>query len=119
VNELETGTGRTRVCLTWKRWGDDLHVHVGGGEHHIGVVALAGRQPDGETYASVLCAPPHREGQLALNAAKTLHAATDATVCVTAGVHLDAITRGEIAAVLRNVEQGVERLARMLRPPQS
>jgi hypothetical protein len=114
VNTLEIGSGRTRVRLTWRRWGNDLHVHVGGGAYHIGAVALAGRQPNGETCESVFCVPPHKEGPLALNAAKVLHAAADATVCVTAGVHVDGITRAEIATVLRNVEEGVERLARRL-----
>jgi hypothetical protein len=122
VNTLNTGSGRTRVRVTWRRWGNDLHVHIGGGADHVGAVALVGQQPDGETYASVLRVPPHKEGQLAMNAAQTLHAATGATVCVTAGVHLDGITPAEIAAVLRNAEEGVGRLARRLgksamRPP--
>jgi hypothetical protein len=89
-------------------------VHVGGGAHHIGAVALAGRQPDGETYVSVLRVPPHKEDQLAMNAARALHAATGATVCVTAGVHLGGITAAEITAILRNVREGVERLTRRL-----
>ncbi len=114
MKTLQVGSGRTRVCLTWRRWGNDLHVHVGGGAHHIGAVAFVGRQPDGKTCASVLRISPHKEDQLAMNAAKALHAAIDGNVCVTAGVHLDAITRAEIAAVLRNAEKGVERLARRL-----
>jgi hypothetical protein len=114
VDTLEIGSGRTRVHLTWKRWGSDLHVHVGGGAQHIGAVALVGRQPDGETYASVLAVPPHKEDQLALDAAKTLHTTTGANVCVTAGIHLDAISDAEIARLLRNVEKGVAHLAGLL-----
>lgn len=115
MNTLETGDGRTRVCLAWQQWGGDLHVHIGGGEHHLGAVALVGRQPDGETCEGVLGVPPHKEAELALNAAKTLHAALGVSVCVTAGIHLDRITPAETAGVLRNVDHGVERLAALLR----
>ena len=115
MNELEAGTGRTRVRLIWKRWGSDLHVHIAAGEHHVGAAALVGRQPDGETYEGGLCVPPHKEDQLVLDAARTLHAATAVNVCVTAGIHLDAITGAEISAVVRNVDEAVARIAGMLR----
>ncbi len=117
MEQLEIGSGRTRVCLTWRRWGRDLHVHVGGGDQHVGAVALAGRADDGQTYADTLCVSPHKEDRLALAAAKTLHAATGVNVCVSAGIHIDGITSAEIADVLRNVEAGIERLAGELRKP--
>lgn len=114
MNILENGTGRARVRLTWQRWGNDLHVHVAGGEHHIGAAALVGRQAGGEACAGVLRVPPHKEDELALEAAKQLHAATGANVCVTAGIHVAGITRQELEAVLANVEAGVASLARRL-----
>ena len=117
MEQLEIGSGRTRVRLTWRRWGRDLHVHVGGGDEHVGAAALAGRAADGETYAETLCVPPHKEDRLALAAAKMLHAATGVNVCVSAGIHLAGITPAEIAEVTRNVESGIERLAGELRKP--
>ena len=98
MGQSEIGSGRTLVRLTWQRWGTDLHVHIGGGDVHIGAAALAGRAD-----------------RLALAAARRLHAATAANVCVTAGIHVDAITPAEISAVTRNVEAGIERLAGELR----
>lgn len=103
--------------LTWQHRGDDLHVHIGGGTDHIGVVALAGRQGDGQTRVEVLRVPPHKEDRLARAAAETLHAAIGVNVCVTAGIHLDNITSAEIAEVTENVKAGIERLADMLRKP--
>jgi len=114
MNGFEIGDGRTRVRFTWQRIGSDLHVHIGGGAEHVGAVALAGRQPDGGLFADVLSVPGHREDGLALAAAQRLHAATGATVCVTAGIHIDSAAREEIAAIVRNAEAGASRLADVL-----
>ena len=114
MNTLEAGTGRTRIRLTWRFGGRDLHAHIAGGDDHIGAVALAGIRPGGETFASVLRLPPHKEDELALIAARKLQAVTGATVCVTAGIHLDDITRAELAEVLENAERAVATLARRL-----
>jgi hypothetical protein len=117
MNQLELGSGRTRVRLTWLRRGADLHVHIEGGADHIGAAALAGRADNGEVLAQSLQISPHKEGPLALAAADKLHAATPVRVCVTAGIHLNDITRAEIAEVTRNVDAAIERLAGILRGP--
>jgi hypothetical protein len=117
MSVLEVGTGRTRVHLTWRRWGQDLHVHVGGGDEHIGAAALVARRSDDDVYEGVLRVPPHREDELALKAARTLHAAAGTNVCVTAGVHVDGITGAEIEEVVRNIEVAIARLAGALRGP--
>jgi hypothetical protein len=114
LDTLEVGTGRSRIRLDWRRWGQDLHVQISGGVHHIGAVALAGRGPDGRSYEHVLCIPPHKEDQLALRAAGKLHAALGVTVCVSAGVHVDRISPHEIVTVLENVEEGIARLQEIL-----
>lgn len=115
MNMLETGSGRTRLRLTWQRWGSDLHVHIGGGQDHIGAVALVGRDPSGEAYARALAVPPHKEGQMVGQAAERLHTAIGGNVCVTGGVRLDDITRDEITLVRQNAEEGIEQLVRMIR----
>ena len=115
MNTFETGSGRTRLRFTWQHRGNDLHVHIGGGEDHLGTAALVGRQPDGEICESVVHLPPHKEDELALKTARRLHAATGVSICVTAGIHLEAISAEEIATVLRNVDAGTERLAHLLR----
>lgn len=114
MKSLETGSGRTRIRLSWQRHGGDLYVHIGGGDDHIGAAALVGRHAGGEASGGVLCIRPHKEDRLVLDAARTLHAAFGAAVCVTAGIHLDDIRPEEIDAVLQNVEKGVALLAAKL-----
>jgi len=115
MHSFEIGEGRTRLTVAWTRWGRDLQVHIGGGEHHIGAVALAGCTPEGQIQRHMVRIPPHKEGPVVEQAARTLHEATGVNVCVSSGIHLDDISRGEIDTVLRTAEEGVARLARMLR----
>lgn len=116
MDAFEIGEGRTRLSVAWTRWGRDLHVHIGGGAHHIGAVALFGRTPDGQAQRHVVCIPPHKEGPVVERAARALHEATGVNVCVSSGIHLDAISREEIDAVMRTAEEGVARLVRTLCP---
>jgi hypothetical protein len=112
--ELESGAGRTRLRIGWRLRGADLCVHVGGGADHVGAVALVGQGPDGQPVEHSVRLPPHREEELALKAARTLHQATGRTVCVTAGVHLDDITPQEIEQVLQIADNGIRQLAGVL-----
>ena len=114
MNTFNVGAGPTRLTFAWRWWGHDLHVHIGGGDHHIGAAALVGRQSDGQTYDGMIRVPPHKEDAVVRKAAQALHSATGATVCVTAGIHLDNITSRQIDAVLTTVDLGVARLARTL-----
>lgn len=86
---------------------DDVYVHIGGGVDHIGAVALVGVRPDGELYGEVLCIPPHKEADVALRSARTIHEAFGVNVCVSAGFHVDDISPEEIREALRNIDQAV------------
>ena len=108
---LEQGEGRTRAVLRYDYCGGDLRVHIGGAGEHIGAAALVGLDADGNKHVSVQRIPPHREDQLALQAAEILHEATGRTVCVTAGIHLDEITPAEIEQVVGNALAAAKRLA--------
>ena len=112
---IEVGSGRTLVSLHWRRWGSDLVVHISGGRPHIGAVALVGSAAAGVVEEGVLCLSPHREDKLALQSGRQLQAALGGNVCVSAGIHLDQITRAEIAAIERSVELGVERVIEILK----
>jgi hypothetical protein len=114
MDQFETGSERTRLRFTWQRRGNDVHVHIAGGEDHIGAVALVGRDADDKLQESVLRISPHKEDEVVLPAARQLHAATGASVCVTAGIHLPEITAAEIKAVLANAQAGVATLICML-----
>ena len=115
VNSFEVGEGRTRLTIAWRYWGADLHVHVGGGDHHIGAVALVGRSPDGKIHRHVSDIPPHKEGQVVERAALALHAEAGGNVCVTAGIHVDNASKLEIETILQTADEGIARLVRSLR----
>ena len=104
------GTGRTRVRLDLVAHGRDLVLHLGGGEAHVGAVAVAA--PVGPVMLTVV--PGHKEGPLAEQAAAALSEAAGCTCAVIAGIHQDDATAEEIAAIVGNVNEGVARLARAL-----
>jgi hypothetical protein len=119
METFEIGTGRTRLTVAWQFWGPDLHVHIGGGDHHIGAVALVGTTPAGRVHREVARVPPHKEDRIVDAAAVALHKETGGNVCVTAGVHVDSISKEEIDSVLQTAQAGVDRLIHSLRggPP--
>ncbi len=114
MESFEIGTGRTRLTVAWQYWGPDLHVHIGGGNHHIGAVALIGTAPDGSVHHEVARVPPHKEDRIVHQAAVALHKKTGGNVCVTAGIHIDDISKEEIETVLHTASAGVGRLIQSL-----
>ena len=110
---LTVGEGRLEVKLVTIAQGRDLLVQVTGGEAHVGAVAV-GYGADCVIPSSgieLMTLPGHKEGPLALAAARRLAEAAGCTVAVVAGIHQDGITAEEIAGILRNVEKAVETLA--------
>lgn len=89
-------------------------VHFTGGTAHIGAVALA--RPGDKSGAQVLTVPGHKEDTLALEAAHQLAMTLRCTVCVSAGIHYDAITPNEITQILTMVRALTERCCKELFP---
>lgn len=101
--------GNIAVSLHVLRQGRDLLVMCSGGQAHIGAVAVASPRsaaqpptiPDSEERSEgLIVLPGHREDLLAARMARRLADALHCTVCVSAGIHFDAITKEEIARVL-------------------
>ena len=93
--EFHAREGRLDLCLRIFPQGRDVHAILTGGAGHAGAVALAA---PGEAPL-VRERPAHREGALAALVAERLAAALGCAVSVSCGIHFEAITRGEIAAV--------------------
>lgn len=105
--------GRLNIYLRVFRLGRDLQVLCGGGDSHIGAVALAAPAqghalqpalPDqangpAQVEARLLALPGHKEDALALRMALSMAEALHCAVCVSAGIHYDNITRAEIQQV--------------------
>ena len=93
--EFRARDGRLDLCLRVCPQGRDVLAILTGGAGHAGAVALAA---PGET--TLVCErPAHREGALAALVAERLSAALGCAVSVASGIHFEAITRQEIAAV--------------------
>ena len=110
---FEIGEDRCRLRFTWERHGQDLRLHIGGGADHVGAMALAARGKDSAVHIEVSSAPGHREADLVRPAAEKICETLGVTACVSAGVHLDRITREEIAAILQNAAAGTRKLIEM------
>ena len=97
--------GRLALTLRVLHLGRDLQVICTGGQAHIGAVAVASPMPahaqTAESHTQGLISlPGHREDMLATWMARHLADALNCTVCVSAGIHFDCITKEEIARVL-------------------
>ena len=111
MNAFQIGAGRTQVAFSWQTHGADLRVHIGGGADHIGAAALAAPTTSVQTAG----VPPHREEEIVREVADRLAEQLHVTVCVTAGIHVDQITRQEIQAIRAACAAGADRLIQLLR----
>jgi hypothetical protein len=109
---FEAGGGRHRI------WGTALAVPaavslqlLGGDVPHIGAVGVSlprpgrpGKRPGGPA-TSVIALPGHREDELARPIAAELARALGRTAVVVAGIHLEAATARDVAALVRNARR--------------
>lgn len=110
---LTVGRGRRAVRLEVAAVGRDLVVTLSGGQAHAGAVALAG--PGGAPAGTgLLVLPPHKEGPLARECAAAVAAVAGCACVVVAGIHQDAATPAEIAAIVANARRAIARLAAAL-----
>ncbi len=110
---VERGVGRTRVRLELVPQGRDLLLLVGGGEAHVGAVAVARPAAAGGGAGSVVI-PPHKEGPLAAECAVLVAEAAGCTCAAVAGIHQDQATGAEIAAISDHVRAAARELAAAL-----
>ena len=97
------GDGRTRVSMSVNRIGEDLIVCLFNDAGHIGAAAVADySEKENQVSVSVITRPGHREDALASDAARKICKAVRRPVCVIAGIHLDNITKDEIAEIMAN-----------------
>lgn len=95
---LEDAAGRIRLRLDGIRIGRDWQIILHGGDAHLGAAAIAdGRQE--QAGCAGLELPGHREGSLAEGLARRAAATLGCAVCVSCGIHYDAISRAEIGLV--------------------
>ncbi len=111
---VSVGRGRRRVTLELAAVGRDLLLVLWGGQAHAGAVALSGPPGVPTRPAGPLRLGSHREGPLAAECAALVAAAAGCACAVVAGIHQDAATADEIAAIVANARTGAGRLAAAL-----
>jgi gallate decarboxylase subunit D len=112
---VRVGRGRLAVTAAVQAVGRDLLVTVTGGQAHAGATAVvappAGRR---RGFGRLAVVPPHKEGPLAEAGALQVARAAGCTCVCVAGIHQDAATPTEIAAIVGNATAAIDRLAEML-----
>ena len=112
---MHAGKGRTKVSLSAQWIGKDLVVFLFNGQGHLGAVAVADFcHEENRASTSVITRLGHKDDAVASSAAHKLCRKFRKPVCAIAGIHLDAITKKEIAGIVRNCGLLVERLAKQL-----
>ncbi len=105
---IEITDFRDRLVLTMSAipMGEDLCVALyGGGRPHIGAMAISQPRPSladpavGSATTSVVAVLGHKEDMLARQVSARLAAALNVVVAVTCGIHVDAATTADIAAI--------------------
>ena len=96
--------------------GEDLCVSICGGEReHIGAVSLAVYEPERDSATvSTVTVFTHRDDRISRRAAKFFSRTLCCTVCVSAGVHIEAPFAGELEMLLKNCDECCTVLARTL-----
>ena len=100
----------TDICVEIRRLGSDYHILVSGGERpHIGCTVLALPRPslDGSgrisSTASVLNVTGHKDEEVCRYLAETVSAGKNAIVVCTGGIHMDGITKEQIAEIVETM----------------
>jgi hypothetical protein len=107
---LSEGSGRTKVSLSSQSMGRDLIVCIFNECGHLGAVAVADFcHAQNRASTSVITRFGHKDDSIAYSAAHKLCKRLKEPVCAIAGVHLDDITKEEIAQIIQNCDKLVDR----------
>ncbi|MFZ5900894.1 prenylated flavin chaperone LpdD [Desulforudis sp. DRI-14] len=118
---FRAGEGRHRVELTASLTGDGLVVTIAGGERpHIGAVCVGLPRPSMDDPARLSCnvavlpVVGHKDDEIARPVAENLARHTGQVSVVAAGLHVDAASDRDIALLIANAWQVVDKLLEAL-----
>ena len=101
----------TDICVEIRRLCSDYHILVSGGERpHVGCTVLAVPRPslDGSgrmsSTVSVLNVTGHKDEEVCRYLAEKVSAGKKATVVCTGGIHMDGITKEQIAEIVKAMQ---------------
>jgi gallate decarboxylase subunit D len=98
------------VTLSTQRMGNDLIVCINNKNGHVGAVALADYDHQQKRAStSVITRFGHKDDSIAYMVAYKICSYLKKPVCAIAGIHLDDITRDEIAQIAQNCDLLVDK----------
>lgn len=106
---IKAGCGRTAISYDLRLFGGDVLISVFGGVAHIGSVTVG---DCGKTMSYT--AQNHRDDALAESLAEMVSRRYQCRCVVTAGFHLDNITKEEIRSVLDTHAKGTQKVLHAL-----
>ena len=100
---------RIRISFQAVKMGDGLIIRIFNEYSHIGAVAVGEFDNESSrTSVSVLTRKGHKDDALAQKAAHAVTQISHKPTCVIAGVHLEGITKEEIALVIEITDQLID-----------
>lgn len=109
MKRLTIGEGRTALHYEIHHRGNDIFIHIDGGVSHLGSISIA----EGN-FLQTLSFAGHEEKHLTEPLAKKLASIFPCHVVVSGGVHLEQISREEIAQILQQNETAALKLISVL-----
>lgn len=104
------GEGATALSYTITEYGKDILIHIDGGESHLGSISVAGNG-----IFNNVTFPGHMEHFLTEPLAKAIAATFRCNCCVTAGVHINEISKSEIDLILEQHNAFIPKLTEKIR----
>ncbi|MGD0856532.1 MAG: hypothetical protein ABSA18_12110 [Dehalococcoidia bacterium] len=115
IMRITKGRGRTRIHLSLFFMGSDIVLFVYNKNAHCGAVSIAEfDHAEKRSSVSVFTRLGHKDDAIAQQAAYLISKTFRCTCCVMAGVHVDSITKQEIAIVLKNTNAAIDDLLKEL-----
>lgn len=108
--KVTSGTGPFALTYELRLVGKDVHILVYGGEAHVGSVSVGDH---GEVTTWV--GKNHRDDALSEPLAKAVSEEFGCICSVSAGFHIDDLKTDEILQVVKNNQEGIEKVMMFLR----
>jgi len=104
--KITYGGGRCELHLNAQKLGSDYVVNIFGHGMHVGAVGIGCYdKKSNRTSSSVVTLLGHKEDEIAKKGAERISKYTRHATVLTVGIHLDNITKEEIATIIENSEE--------------
>ncbi|MGC8936073.1 MAG: hypothetical protein ACP5KV_01745 [Candidatus Methanomethylicaceae archaeon] len=109
---IESGEGRFRVYLDLIEAGSDLVLYIGGGDSpHVGSISICTREGEPIT----LSLPGHKDYLVSHTAAQIIFKESARKTVVISGIHVEKASKKDIAILLKNADDCIQKFKMQLK----